>query len=477
MSSERYLVLDCETATLPFVKEWKLSPKEKQKISIAKPLIYDIGWTVTDRYGNIIKRASYLVQETFFVPGIFNTAYYREKRPSYMEKFRKGEIIAKLWEDIAKELLEDCQKVDRVAAYNAMFDFCKAIPFTERYFAALYSDKYNEWEYGQRKACEELLKTTTKKKDEKVGIDLNNFIFREYSFPMVDVWRVACVQLVNKWAYKNICTNFPMVTNSGRYFKTSAETVFRFLKDDYNFNEAHTALSDAEIETEILFKSIQEGNNIDVGILAFPFRELGTTCEFLCENMISCPSSLNPATVKNVLDIMESYCDTVDDIYTNTFAAHLMKEIRALEKLFNLVYFKREIYCPDFELMKEYRRKKRIYEKTEKLELRKQLLREMSDLAEEILDLQPFEKAALAEKAAPTEKVVKEERPRKKNLTAAKMMELAKEKDGLDWYCEMLERHKTIRKGQKGIVYEAVNYKEVREEFLAHFYPEDKEEK
>ena len=53
-----YVVLDCETATLPFVKEWKLSPKDKQKISLAKPLIYDIGWTVMNDEGEILKKVS-----------------------------------------------------------------------------------------------------------------------------------------------------------------------------------------------------------------------------------------------------------------------------------------------------------------------------------------------------------------------------------------------------------------------------------
>ena len=166
-----YVILDCETATLPFVKEWELSPKDKQKISLAKPLIYDIGWTVMDDAGEILKKVSYLVQETFFVPNIFNTAYYRDKRPQYMEKLRNGEISVKLWEDIAKELLADCQHVDFVAAYNAMFDFVKAIPFTERYFAALYSDNYNNWEYGQRKRCEEIINNPAASR-EPAGADM-----------------------------------------------------------------------------------------------------------------------------------------------------------------------------------------------------------------------------------------------------------------------------------------------------------------
>ena len=89
----KILILDCETATLPFVREWELSPKDKQKIGLAKPLVYDVGWTVFDTStGVTIKKASYLVQETFFVPNIFNTAYYRDKRELYFDKLAAGEI-------------------------------------------------------------------------------------------------------------------------------------------------------------------------------------------------------------------------------------------------------------------------------------------------------------------------------------------------------------------------------------------------
>ena len=69
-----YLTLDTETATLPFANELCKNAVQKQKIAIAKPLVYDIGWVISDRQGNVIKKVNYLVQETFFVPNVFNTA-------------------------------------------------------------------------------------------------------------------------------------------------------------------------------------------------------------------------------------------------------------------------------------------------------------------------------------------------------------------------------------------------------------------
>lgn len=61
-----YMVLDTETATLPFVKE--MDEEVKKNIAIAKPLVYDIGWTMVDRQGNEYLRRNFLVQETFLFP-------------------------------------------------------------------------------------------------------------------------------------------------------------------------------------------------------------------------------------------------------------------------------------------------------------------------------------------------------------------------------------------------------------------------
>lgn len=463
-----YVILDCETATLPFVKEWELSPKDKQKISLAKPLIYDIGWTVMDDAGEILKKVSYLVQETFFVPNVFNTAYYRDKRPQYMEKLRNGEISVKLWEDIAKELLADCQHVDFVAAYNAMFDFVKAIPFTERYFAALYSGNYNNWEYGQRKRCEEIINNPAASR-EPAGADMENFLFRGYSFPMIDLWNVACVQLVNKMAYKTACARFPMVSNSGRYFKTSAEAVFRFLIDDYDFNEAHTALDDALIESKIFYAAIQLGQPIEAGIKPFPFEQLGTTCDFLSFMMDEHPEIIPSDAVANVLDIMESYCDTVEDIYSNTFAAHLMKEIRILENKFNSLYGSRPVYCPDFELVKEYRRKVRVFEHTKKTETRKELTKEIAELAKKInamhggAEFVPYTVEIKITEQRP-------EVPTRRDLTAKNMKEYAAQHDGLDWYRELVEKNKTVKTAKNGRKVASVKYGTVKDEFLRYFF-------
>ena len=97
----RYMVFDCETATLPFVNEIAGGNAEnKKKIAIARPLIYDLGWTITNRKGEVLDSKQFLVSEIFSVPSIFNTAYYAHKRPIYLEKLANGETMIKPWNEI-----------------------------------------------------------------------------------------------------------------------------------------------------------------------------------------------------------------------------------------------------------------------------------------------------------------------------------------------------------------------------------------
>ena len=51
-----YLVLDCETATLPYAANF--DAEAKKKIAIAKPLIYDLRWQVIDRNAEVYRRKS-----------------------------------------------------------------------------------------------------------------------------------------------------------------------------------------------------------------------------------------------------------------------------------------------------------------------------------------------------------------------------------------------------------------------------------
>lgn len=280
MRKKFYLTLDCETATLPFANELCKDAKQKQKIAIAKPLIYDLGWVITDRQGEIIKQVSLLIQETFFVPNVFNTAYYRDKRPLYMERLENGDIEIATWKKATKMLVQDLEFCDIALAYNACFDFKKAIPFTERYINALYGKDYQAWEDRQRKKCKDII--LGKNESENPDYLKPVFKFRGHEYPIADLWGIACDRLINIPKYKNFCLENKLLTASAIYFKTSAETTFRYLLKQYDFMEEHTALSDSIIESQILTKALTKGK-IEPQIKEFPFRNLGGTIPYVLQ--------------------------------------------------------------------------------------------------------------------------------------------------------------------------------------------------
>ena len=299
----RYMVLDCETATLPFANEIaENDPEKKKKIAIARPLIYDIGWTITNRKGEILDSKQFLIAETFSVPSVFNTAYYAEKRPLYLEKLNRRETEIKPWNDVAEILLADLRNVDSVGAYNSMFDFKKAIPFTDLYIKKLYSPDYFNWEMLQKKLCYKIANERYQKDEEK-EFDGENFRFRDEEFPLFDLWGLATRHLLNNATYKKNCLKHEMLTASGTFFKTSAEASYRYLQDKYDFDEAHTALDDAIIETYIL-SQIAKRHAITLGIIFFPFRELGTTDEFVMRRKVP-----NHDEVGTVIEAIERYLD------------------------------------------------------------------------------------------------------------------------------------------------------------------------
>lgn len=319
---KKYCVVDTETATLPFSDEIAQGdPERKKKIAIAKPLIYDIGWTICDRAGNIHDRKQFLIAETFSVPAVFNTAYYAEKRPIYLEMLKKGETTIKPWNEVVEIFLADTANVDSVGAFNSMFDFKKAIPFTDLYINMLYSPDYFKWEEIQRKSCKRIA-FEKPSNDCNPDFDPDHFLFRGRLYNLFDLWGLATTYLLNNATYKNNCLKYGMLTNSGIYFKTSAETSYRYLCNKYDFNESHTALDDAIIESYILHKIAQK-HAITPGIKYFPFRELGYTYDHCMRRKVP-----NIEECETVINAIRAYADSKDE--ESRYVKGLLKKVEML---------------------------------------------------------------------------------------------------------------------------------------------------
>ena len=269
-----YMILDCETATLPCVSKYE-TEEERKNVAIAKPLIYDLGWKIVDRNGRVYNEENFLITEIFSVPSVFDTAYYAEKRPLYLEKLREGTISLVNWETAMTAFIADLEMVESVGAYNSMFDFKKAIPFTELYISKLYSADFHNWLNWQAESCEWLAgggKPTSNKEFEETI-----FRFRGKTYPLFDLWGLSCKHILNCDEYKQMCVDEKWETASGKYFKTSAETAYRFLSGDTEFDEAHTAIDDVAIEIQLFAEIVKRTKNKwEIGIEFFPFRILGT---------------------------------------------------------------------------------------------------------------------------------------------------------------------------------------------------------
>jgi len=301
-----YLVLDSETCTNSFANEIANGdPERKKRIAIAKPLIYDIAWCRVDRAGNIADKKQFLVAETFSVPAVFNTGYYANKRPIYLEMLKRGETVVKPWHEIMEILIADMETVDAVGAFNSNFDYKRSIPYTELYIKMLYSPKFYEWEKMQYKLCVNIANGEKLPKNPNFEPDI--FRFRGKTYPLFDLWGLSTNYLLNNATYKNKCLEHGMLTNSGTFFKTSAESSYRYLQNKYDFDEAHTALDDAIIESYILHK-IAQRHAITPGIKYFPFRDLGYTYDHVMRRKI--PNLTECATVFNA---MKAYVDAKEE--------------------------------------------------------------------------------------------------------------------------------------------------------------------
>lgn len=273
-----YMVLDCETATLPCAAGLD-DAQQKQRVAIAKPLIYDFAWNIVDIHGKVYRRRSFLITEIFSVPAIFDTAYYAWKRPLYLERLQNGETTLKNWADAVEIFEADAAEVEAVGAFNSMFDFKKAIPFTELYISKLYSPDFFEWEKFQNKIAADI--ASGKRRNSESRFEADIFRFHSKAYKLFDLWGLSCEHLINTPEYKQTCIDNGWTTASGKYFKTSAETTFRFIMGEHDFDEAHMAIDDADIES-VIFSKIgkKTKHNFEIGIIAFPFKILGTVENF-----------------------------------------------------------------------------------------------------------------------------------------------------------------------------------------------------
>lgn len=207
---------------------------DTETTSLEKPFCYNIGYVISDENGNILLKKDFVVEQIWHNLPLFSTAYYAEKRPIYVKAMRARKTTMKKFGYICKEMKHDFSKFDVSCAYayNSSFD--------EKVF--------------------------------NFNCDWYKCVNPFDTIPIYDIRGNAHAFLVDN-SYKKFCEENGFFTDCGNYSST-AETVYRFITGNLDWNEEHTALSDSIIEKDILFASVAKGASLCVGYKAL--RSLGS---------------------------------------------------------------------------------------------------------------------------------------------------------------------------------------------------------
>lgn len=205
---------------------------DTETTSLAKPFCYDAGYFIVDDKRNILVRKHFVIEQVWHNLPLFESAYYKEKRPQYVNLMRQRKAIMIKWGYAMQEMKRDIKAygVTDAYAYNSDFDD-KVIAFNCDWFK-----------------CNNPLET----------------------IPMHDIWGYACQFITNQDKYKDFCEKHSFFTDTGNY-KQSAEVVYRYLTGNIDFEEAHMGMHDVEIENEIL--NYCEDNGAILGV-DYPVKKI-----------------------------------------------------------------------------------------------------------------------------------------------------------------------------------------------------------
>ena len=186
-------------------------------------LVYDIGFVVCDKQGNIYCKRSYAVQEIFDWTELMSTAYYHKKLPKYYERLANNKMYKNSIWHIRKVIKEIMQifNITEVYAYNANFD---------------YTTLNNTVRYLSGSACR---------------------WFFPYGTQICDIWNIACQVLGTQKTFQ-----WENIRNANNNLITNAERMFGYC-EQIDFEEEHTGLADAVVESQILARCFKSHKSIN----------------------------------------------------------------------------------------------------------------------------------------------------------------------------------------------------------------------
>ena len=194
---------------------------DTETTSLEKPFCYNIGYVIYDtETGERLIKHDFVAEQIWHNRELFITAYYAEKRDEYISRMRGKTCEMKKLGHITQIMCREFADFEVVAAfaYNSPFDD-KVFTFNCEWF--------------------------------KIKNPFDNI-------PIYDIRGYVHRVIAYTPEYKKFCESNEYYTESGNY-STTAETVYRFLSNNTDFIEEHTALADADIELDILLECIKRG--------------------------------------------------------------------------------------------------------------------------------------------------------------------------------------------------------------------------
>ena len=212
-----YVVLDTETCPID---------KDLQVVDPRNMWVYDIGWAIIDKKGNVYKTRSFLNTDIFLAEAeLMKSAYYADKIPKYEREAKEGKRKFAHWETIRKVLAEDMKEFNTniVVAHNARFDDISI----KRTQVWLTKSKYR--------------------------------YFLPYGTIVWDSMKMALDTIAKQPSYIKWCEdNGKMTKHKKPRPQVKAETLYQYLTGNFDFKEEHTGLEDVLIEKEIFVACLRQ---------------------------------------------------------------------------------------------------------------------------------------------------------------------------------------------------------------------------
>lgn len=201
--------------------------------SIEDALVYDLGWAIVDKRGNVYLTRSYLISDIFCEErDLMQTAYYAEKIPAYLADIADGKRKIISFRMARQIFMNDCKRYNcnTACAHNARFDN-NALNTTQRF---LTGSKYR--------------------------------YFFPYGMEIWDTMKMAQDVICPMPTYKRFCEAHEGFTLKNGNPRKTAEILYKFITKNPDFVESHTGLEDVLIEKEILAYCIRQHKPMRKGL-------------------------------------------------------------------------------------------------------------------------------------------------------------------------------------------------------------------